>query len=277
MSIALAILCTISIGVGEHLAAGVAKRTRSHEVTSAMFVSGAIFTGALALAWPGDPTGRDLLFGGLAGATNGVAILLLYYAYSRGSLRSAAPAAAIVMTAVPVAWDIADGTSPSTLAWAGIATGVAAIGFTSYQPADGEDDRFAIGIAIIAGVVFGFLLIFLGEIGDDAGGTPIFVQRCVGLAIAVAATRATGPRVLPADRADRRTALLVGLFATTAVVLLVLAIQAGGSLSIVSVLGSQYAAVAVLLGVALNQQRLHWWQGIGLAMASVAVALITIG
>ena len=277
MAILLAILCTLSIGAGEHLAAGATKQTRSHEVTSAMFASGVVLTGIVAVLWPGDPIARDLVFGALAGVANGTAILLLYAAYSRGTLRSAAPAAAVVMAAVPVGWDITTGSSPSGLIWLGLGLGVAAIGLTSYQPADGEDDRFALGIAIVAGVVFGVLLILLGEIGDDAGGPPIFVQRTVGFVIAVAATRATGPRVLPADPAARRTSLLVGVFATTAVILFVLAIQAGGSLAVVSVMGSQYAGVAVLLGVVLQKQRLHWWQTLGLTMASVAVALITVG
>ena len=277
MAILLAILCTLSIGAGEHLAAGATKQTRSHEVTSAMFASGVVLTGLVALLWPGEPVARDLVFGAMAGVANGTAILLLYAAYSRGTLRSAAPAAAVVMSAVPVGFDITTGGSPSILTWLGLGLGVAAIGLTSYQPADGEDDRFALGIAIVAGVVFGVLLILLGEIGDDAGGSPLFVQRAVGLVIAVVATRATGPRILPADPGARRTSLLVGVFATTAVILFVLAIQAGGSLAVVSVMGSQYAGVAVLLGVVLHQQRIRWWQTLGLTMASVAVGLITVG
>jgi len=61
------------------------------------------------------------------------------------------------------------------------------------------------------------------------------------------------------------------------VILFVLAIQAGGSLAVVSVMGSQYAAVAVLIGVVVHRQPLRWWQAVGLAMASVSVALITVG
>ena len=71
MALLLAILCTFSIGTGEHLAAGATKSTRSHEVTSGMFASGAILTAVLALAWPGEPSVRDLMFGALAGAANG--------------------------------------------------------------------------------------------------------------------------------------------------------------------------------------------------------------
>ncbi|MGI9608451.1 MAG: EamA family transporter [Acidimicrobiales bacterium] len=278
MAILLAMLSTISIASGEFLAGGVTKRTRANEVTSAMFVAGVAMTAVVALVWPGDPTQRDLIFGALAGLANGTGILLLYVAYSRGSLRSAAPAAAVTMSSVPIAWDVVvTGTNPSTLSWVGIVLGVAAIALSSYERGEVEDDRYGLPIAMLAGAIFGVLLIFLGEIGDDAGGTPLFVQRASALALAVIVTRATGPRILPGRRADRATSFVLGLFATTAIVLFVLALQAGGSLAVVSVIGSQYAGVAVVLGVLLRGQRMWWWQAVGLAGASLAVALISIG
>lgn len=278
MAVLLAVLATVSIGIAEFVAAGATKRTRSNEVTASMFASGVILTVILALAWPGDPSNRDLVFGFLAGLANGTAILLIYAAYSRGSLRSAAPAAAVVMSAVPVIWDVVvAGSQPSTLTWTGIVLGVVAIGLTSYQPGNPDEDRLSLPIAIAAGVVFGALLIFLGEIEDGAGGSPMLVQRVVGFTIAAAVARATGPRIFPADRSDRRTSLAVGLFATAALVLIILALQVGGSLAVVSVISSQYAAVAVLLGVVLRGQRMWWWQTVGLVAASVAVAAITIG
>lgn len=278
MAILLAMLSTLSIGTGEFLASGVTKRTRANEVTSAMFASGMVMTAAIAILWPGDPTGRDLAFGALAGAVNGAGILLLYLAYSRGSLRSAAPAAAIVMSSVPIAWDVVvSGTTPSVVSWCGIVLGVVAIGLSSYETGDSEQDRFGVPLAVLAGAVFGVLLILLGEIGESSGGTPIFAQRLVGFLVAVTVTRATGQRVFPADRAVRSTSFIVGLFATSAVVLFVLALQAGGNLSMVSVIGSQYAAVAVLLGVLFRGQRMAWWQTVGLVLASLAVALIAIG
>ena len=277
MAVLLALLTTASIGTGEFLAGGLTKRARANEITSTMFGAGVILTAVVAMAWPGNPTERDLVLGGLAGIANGTGVLLLYVAYSRGSLRSAAPAAAVVMSSVPIAWDIAvAGTSPSTLTWGGIVLGVVAIGLSSYQR-DGDDDSTGLGIALGAGAVFGVLLILLAEISEESGGSPILVQRCVAFAMAVLVTRLTGPRIFPSNRADRTTAAIIGLFATAAVVLFVLALQAGGSLSVVSVIGSQYAGVAVLLSVALRGQRLWWWQTLGLVGASLAVALITIG
>ncbi|MDW3176829.1 MAG: DMT family transporter [Acidimicrobiia bacterium] len=278
MAVLLALLTTMSISAGEFFAAGVTRRTRAHEVTSSMFASGVVLTSVVALLWPGEPTRTDLLVGALSGVANGTAVLLLYLAYSRGSLRSAAPAAAVVMSSVPIVWDVVvTGTSPSFITWIGIILGVSAIALTTYEGGGGQDEQPILMIAVAAGVIFGVMLILLGEVGEDAGGRPIFFQRVVGFLVAAIATRATGPRIFPGDKAVRARSFVVGLFATSAVLLFVLALQAGGSLAVVSVIGSQYAAVAVLLGVVFGGQSMRWWQGLGLLGTSVAVALITIG
>ncbi len=283
MAIFVAVLSTISIGIGEFFASDATERARSQEVSSMMLLSGVVLTGVVALAWPGEPSTRDLMVGGLAGVANGVGILLLYAAYSRGSLRSAAPSAAVVMTAIPVLWAVwVNGESPSAVAWLGITLGLVAIGLSSYQPPSndggpGVELPGGLSIAILAGVVFGVLIILLGEIEDGAGGSPLVVQRVAGLIVAVTVTRATGPRVFPADRSARLLSLVVGLFATGAVVLFVLALELGASLSVTSVLSSQYAGVAVLLAFVFRGQKLLPTQAAGLLAASVAVALITLG
>lgn len=278
MSVFLAMLSTLAIGSGEFLAGDVTKRARPHEVTSTMFAAGVLMTAVVAIVWPGDPTSSDLVFGVLAGVTNGVAILLLYAAYSRGSLRSAAPAAAVVMSSVPIGWDVVvSGTSPTLVTWSGIVLGVIAIGFASYEPGESGGESRALVTAIIAGAVFGVLLILLGEIDEGAGGPPILLQRGVGFLVAITVTRLTGPRIFPTDRQVLAVSFTLGLFATLAVVLFVLALQAGGALAVVSVIGSQYAAVAVILAVVFRGQRTTRTQTVGLVLASLAVALIALG
>jgi drug/metabolite transporter (DMT)-like permease len=277
VSVFFAVLSTIAIGLGEFFAGGVAKRTRATEVTSTMFVSGVVMMALITAVWPGDPDRSDLAFGALAGVANGVGILLLYFAYSRGSVRSAAPAAAVVMSAVPIVWDvIVSGATPSVLSSFGIALGVVAIAVSSYEPDDSGAGRAGLATAIAGGAVFGALLILLSYIDSDAGGSALLVQRVVALVVAVSVTRATGPRIFPRERHDLATSALVGVFATAAILLFVLALR-GGSLSVVSVVSSQYAAVAVLLGVVFRGQRMWWWQGLGLVGASLAVALIAVG
>jgi drug/metabolite transporter (DMT)-like permease len=131
-------------------------------------------------------------------------------------------------------------------------------------------------MASLAGIVFGIMLILLSYIGADAGGSPLLFQRVVAFLVAISVTRATGPRIFPKNRSAFVTSFVAGLFGIAAVILFVLALR-GGSLATVSVAGSQYAAVAVLLGVVVRGHRMWWWQAVGLGGSSLAVALIAIG
>ena len=277
MSVIYAVLSTFSIGLSDFFASAVTKSARANEVTSTVLLAGVVVMGVAAVFWSGNPTTSDLVHGTLAGVANGVGILLLFVAYSRGSLRSTAPTAAVVMAGVPVLWDIlVSGASPSTVTSIGLSLGVIAIALSSYERGNPDNGSAGLCIAGLAGVVFGILLILLSYIGDDAGGSPLLVQRVVAFLIAISVTRATGPRIFPSERSAFITSFGAGIFAIAAVVLFVLALR-GGSLAVVSVAGSQYAAVAVLLGVAIRGQRMWWWQALGLGGSSLAVALIAIG
>ena len=272
-----AVLSTFSIALSDFFASGITKRQRANEVTSAVLFAGVVVMVPTAVFWSGNPTTADLVHGALAGAANGVGLLLLFVAYSRGSLRSAAPTAAVVMSGVPVLWDIfVSGTSPSTITSIGLTLGVVAIALSSYERGEPDNGSAGLFIAGLAGAVFGILLILLSYIGDDAGGSPLLLQRVVAFLIAISVARATGPRIFPSERSAFITSFGAGIFGIAAVVLFVLALR-GGSLAVVSVAGSQYAAVAVLLGVAIRGQRMWWWQALGLGGSSLAVALIAMG
>jgi len=277
MAIVWAVLSTFSIGLGEFFAGDLTTRARSHEVTSTMFFAGAVSMIGVAAVWRGDPVGLDFLYGGLAGVANGVAILLVYLSYSKSSLRVAAPTAAVVMSAVPVFWDVViSGNSPSVTTSIGLVLGLISIGLSSYSPGSDPVAASGVRLAIVAGAIFGVLLILISYVSDGAGASPILLQRTVGFLVAVAVTRASGPRIFPAVRRDFWLSILVGLFATAAMVMFFLALQSDGSLAVVSVVGSQFAAVAVVLGLIFRNERLWWWQGLGLVGASVAVGLISV-
>ena len=270
-------LSTFSIGLSDFFASDVTKRARANEVTSAVLFAGVVVMAVAAVFWSGNPTTSDLMYGGFAGTANGVGLLLLFVAYSRGSLRSTAPAAAVAMSGVPVLWDIlVSGATPSAVTSIGLALGVVAIALSSYERGDPYGGAAKLFIAALAGVSFGSMLILLSHIGDGADGSPLLLQRVVAFLIAISVARSTGPRIFPSERKAFITSFVAGIFGIAAVILFVLAVR-GGSLAVVSVAGSQYAAVAVLLGVAIRGQRMWWWQGVGLGGSSLAVALIAIG
>ena len=193
-----AVLSTFAIGLSDFFASDVTKREKANEVTSAVLFAGVVVTAVTALFWSGSPTSRDLIYGALAGAANGVGILLLFAAYSRGSLRSAAPAAAVEMSGIPVVWDVLGlSASPSTITSIGLTLGVIAIALSSYEPGDPAGGSTGLLMASLAGIVFGTMLILLSYIGADAGGSPLLLQRVVAFLVAISVTCTTGPRIFP--------------------------------------------------------------------------------
>lgn len=277
MSLIYALFSTLSIGLSDFFASDVTKREHPNEVTCTVLLAGVVVMAITVIFWSGSPTTSDQTLGAVAGAANAVGLLLLFLAYSRGSLRTAAPTAAVVMSSVPILWDILiSGTSPSAITSAGLLLGVLAIALSSYERGEPVKGSTGVFIAVAAGAIFGIMLILLSHIGSNAGGSPLLIQRVVAFLIAILVARSTGPRIFSNNRRAFVTSFVAGVLGIAAVIFFVLALKEG-SLAVVSVAGSQYAAVSVLLGVAIRGQRMWWWQAMGLGGSSLAVALIAIG
>jgi len=116
-----------------------------------MFLSGTIGTALVALFWRGDPL-----------------------------------AAAVVMSAAPVLWDVfVTGNSPSLLTGAGLLLGLTAIGLSSYAPGTDPVAASGIRLAILAGLVFGALMIMISYVSDGSGGGPIFIHGHVSYLVSI--------------------------------------------------------------------------------------------
>ena len=131
-------------------------------------------------------------------------------------------------------------------------------------------------VALISGASFGLLFVFFDQAGDDSGMWPLLGARL-----------ASGP--IPRDRIprragrtariDRRTALvamLVGVLGTSANFFYLLATRRG-LLTIVAVVVAMYPASTVLLATVFDGERMRRPQLIGLAIAALALVLVTIG
>jgi drug/metabolite transporter (DMT)-like permease len=70
-------------------------------------------------------------------------------------------------------------------------------------------------------------------------------------------------------------AVVAGVFDMGANVLYLIAVR-GGLLSIVAVVASLYPASTVLLALMVDKERVSKWQGIGLGVAALALALVSL-
>src|SRR5262249_56575730 len=88
---------------------------------------------AAAVVFSGSPTGRGLAFGAVAGALSVVALGALYQGLALGRMGIVAPVTAVVGACIPVAWGLAHGEDPSTVALVGVALAIVAGGLLARE------------------------------------------------------------------------------------------------------------------------------------------------
>jgi drug/metabolite transporter (DMT)-like permease len=241
-------------------------------------LAGGLVLGLIVLGL-GEPTGPAALGWGLAaGVFGGLGLVCFYRGLAIGPMSIVAPVAACGAI-VPVLVAFALGRAPGLVALGGIATALIGVVLVSL-PSGGDaagDPRAALPVALGAALSFGLFFVFLDR-GQAAGGPPLWVvaaARAGSLALLLVMI-AVGRRGLgwPGRRAP--VVGLVGVFDTTANVLFTYA-AASGNLGVVSVLGSMYPVVTVLLARFVLAERLSRAQAVGVGLALAGVVLMAAG
>jgi drug/metabolite transporter (DMT)-like permease len=132
-----------------------------------------------------------------------------------------------------------------------------------------------VGLALVAALLLGGMSVALDAGGDRDPSWTIFMVRVssvTALTLVVAARRPSFAAVRP----NRVTLVSAGVLDSLANLLFTLA-SARGLLSVVSVLGSLYPVVTVMLARVVLDERLTEWQLVGVAGALGGVALISLG
>jgi drug/metabolite transporter (DMT)-like permease len=228
-----------------------------------------------AIAVRGDVGGRSLALGVLAGLGGGAGLAAFYRALSLGTMSVVSPLVACGAV-VPFAVSLATGERPSGLAVAGaaVALGGAVLASVEERRAESRDRARAIALAVVAAVALGFFVYFLG-LGTKEGDalSTLFGARIGSLALLAAV--AGGMRAtLRIPRTSLLPVAAVGIADVTANALFALA-STRALLSIVSVLGSLYPVVTVLLAHVLLGERLTRAQQVGIGVALAGVAAIS--
>ncbi|MGH3342842.1 MAG: EamA family transporter [Carbonactinosporaceae bacterium] len=282
MTVLLALGSAIGYGLSDFLGGVLSRRSRVWPVAVVAQVSGFAWVLAAASFLAGDPDGRALVWGALSGVGNGVGTAFLYRGLAAGRMSVVAPLSAVGAAVLPVSVGLVTGERPAALAWLGIACALPAVWLVS--AGEGDEDvtgdrvpRASAGVVdgIVAGVGFGFLFVALGQVPSGSGLVPVALGQAVAVVVIVAMAVAMRQHWIPRDR-YAVSALAVGALGATGVVLFQFASQYG-LLTIASVLSSLYPAFTVLLAVLVLRERIHRGQGVGLALAGAAVALVALG
>jgi drug/metabolite transporter (DMT)-like permease len=211
--------------------------------------------------------------GGFGGA---LALVAFYKAMSLGSMTVIAPITAVIGLSVPVFAGVLSGERPSGSAWIGILLAVVAVALVAdvLGKHDLPTPSRVIWMAVAAGLGFGMIFVCMGNASHDHGVWPLFGQRLVSVPT-VAAIALFQTRRIFVPKKVILLSIAAGVLDTSANGLYLLATHSG-MMSIVSVVVAMYPVATVFLAMTLDHERLHKSQGVGLALAVVSLALVSL-
>ncbi len=282
-AIVLSLLAAVVYGVGDYVGGLATRRAPALFVVGVGQVVGLF--GLAAAAWAlGAPDVRsaDLWWGGSAGLATVVGITLLYQGLATGRMSVVAPVTALVALAVPVLFALVVGRLPGVLAGAGIALAAFAVALISREPDRGGTvvgARAPLLLAVGAGAGIGAFYILMDPTGPGSGLWPLVAARAVSVmlfALVAVGVLLRRRRAVPPPGDLWLMAAGAGVCDAAANALYLLASREG-ALAVVVTLTSLYPASTVLLARLLLKERLRPAQLVGLALATVAVAMIVVG
>ncbi|MSO79256.1 MAG: hypothetical protein EXQ79_06580 [Acidimicrobiia bacterium] len=277
MAVFLGVCVAACFGSGDFLGGLASKRLPTIAVLALAQICALAAAVVYAVAFAGDPTGRDLAFGGIAGGLNLIGLGVLFHGLATGRMGVVAPVTAVVASVIPVAYGTANGERPSTVALIGVVCAIAAAGLIAAErsgPADFDVKR-ELMLAVFAAVLFGVSLILYTETTDDSGFWPVLAARGAAVPLVLLALVATRTSIGSGLR-ERRIALGAGFLDVTATALLLLAVREGLT-SLVAPLAALGPAFTVAWAWIVLKEPIARLQIAGLGLGLVGLALIASG
>lgn len=239
---------------------------------------GMVGLAVLAVAAGGSVSAPAVWWGALCGISQGLGVWWFYAALGSGPISVVSPLTAILAAGVPLAAGLAMGERPGGLAGIGVTLALVAVVLVSREATDADvrPHRFTRTVAWLtvgAGVAFGLNFVMIAQAPAEARMWPLFFGRVAATAVVVVAAALTG-NLKPPQGFPLRMAVVASALDMGANVTMLLALQSS-MLSLASVLMSLYPAFTVLLAIVVLRERVTGWQKLGMALALVAVAMIS--
>jgi drug/metabolite transporter (DMT)-like permease len=265
--------------------------TLSHSLSLVLLVSLALMH---ASAWPDT---RSAVYGALAGVACGTGVMVLYKALALGGMGLTAAVSGVLAAVLPVLWAFSTEGLPRVPQLAGIMLAGVAIWMIARAPGS-PSSKQAILLGAAAGASFGCLFILLKLAGRGGVLWPLAWSRLASATLAAIVTwigtRRIGTRRIGTRggakvgaKLDARPKLLWPGWAVLGLIAIAGIFDASGNtfytmatrlgrLDIAAVLSSLYPASTILLAAVLLKERTTRSQAAGMALALVAVVLISV-
>jgi len=279
LGIAFGLAAASSWGTGDFCGGLASKRTPVYGVVmlSQLLGLGFLVILALILSEP-VPALPDMLWGGIAGLAGTVGLAALYRGLATGPMGVVAPIAAVVSVILPLFFGLFLEGVPAWSQLLGFGLALCAVWLIT-RPRRGERIQARhLALPVLAGLGFGVFLILIDHVSAAAVLWPLASARAASVLALFLALLLARWHYRPARQPialARQVPLIVlaGLFDTGGNAFYALAARAG-RLDIAVVLGALYPAMTVILARLILKERLSRQQGLGLALALLAVMLI---
>jgi drug/metabolite transporter (DMT)-like permease len=279
LAMVLALASSTGWGSADFLGGLSAKRVPIVVVAAVSQAVGLAFTLLVVLAVHRGPADVSVLWiGAIGGVLGAGGLSALYQGLAVGRMGVVAPIAALSGVVPVVVGLVAQGDRPEAVQVMGMVLAIGGVVMASRardEVAPGRRLATGAGLALLAALLLGAMVVALDAGGDRDPVWTVFMVRVSSVALlwmVVAARRPSFETVRP----NLATLVGAGLLDNLANLLFVLA-AARGLLSLVSVLGSLYPVVTVVLARVVLDERLARWQLVGVAAALTGVALISLG
>jgi uncharacterized membrane protein len=244
------------------------------------------FSVLLTVAWlRGDsfPQGAALLWGIGAGGAGGLSLVMFYVALSRGAMGASAAVSGLLAAAIPALVSGMVEGSPGLLRMAGFVVAGVAIWMIAAgpNPEAKAANRGTFWLAVAAGAGFGIYFVALKQAGAAGVIWPMATARmgslsaCSLIVLTMAFRKGDGRVTVWFNRRVMVWAVATALLDTSGNLLFIVATRAG-RLDVASVLASLYPASTILMAAWMLRERPTRRQGLGMAVAAVAVVMITL-
>ena len=261
-------------GAGDFSGGLATKRANVYSVVIASQLVGVILLIGLALAFSeSTPTLLQIVWGGAAGVAGAIGLIALYRALALGRMGVAAPVSGVVTAIVPVIGGMFIEGLPKTIQLIGFIVAMIGVWFVSRA----DDSKIIwrdLNLPIVAGIGFGFFLIFINRASGNGILLPLVAARAASLGVTVIATSIMRQPLLP--KIDHLPLIaIVGVMDAGGNAFYALAAQMG-RLDVSAVLSSLYPASTILLAWIVLKERLTRTQWAGVAATMLAIVLITV-
>ena len=275
MPVLLGVLASVFIGVSDYYGRYCARRAHAMTSVGTAFIGGLGVTAVLLYFVPSTIGYEALVLGAVSGALMAVALSAMWHSMAISSAAVASPIVAAFTALGPLVYGLATGERPSRIVAAGIALAIVGLLVAVIVPDLGGRLRAGITFAVLAGSAFAVATVLLARTSLDSGMWPAVSQRLVASVVMLVATRAMRiPQMLP--RTLRLPGLVGGMFGGAGIATLIAGLQRG-PVGEVAVAGSLYPIVTIALAVLFDEDRLRWWQVIGITAVLAGTTLMTVG